>query len=256
MAAESGSEFDLAERERIRQALLSYMREHKIGTPTLAKRIEESHPKRMNLPLKTLQRFLGKLKPLPEEATAEEIERAKPLRSHDMALIICKAFVEKLPNKPTAMQALGEALHAVYGKLLHNVATVAGNTPDPTIGVYSVSAHEATISEITVTASRALTEDQAFLIVKETASSTSHRIYDGVLVSTGSAYLVVLKDRLMHTARVHALHLPSTGYDFHGIVYDNGPVREGGLAYALLPTSLVYHFNKSYDAGVFGGDND
>ena len=31
-----------------------------------------------------------------------------------MALIICKAFVEKLPNKPTPFQALGEALYAFY----------------------------------------------------------------------------------------------------------------------------------------------
>ena len=48
-----------------------------------------------------------------------------------MALTICKAFAEKLPNKPTAMHALGEALHAVYGK-----------APDILAGTYAVSAHE------------------------------------------------------------------------------------------------------------------
>jgi hypothetical protein len=107
----------------------------------------------MELPLKSLQRFLGKLKPLPEDATPEEIERAKPTRTHDMALIICKAFVEKLPDKPTAMQALGQALYAIYGK-----------QPDIKDGTYAVLAHDTTpLSYLSVTAPAG----QNFLMVKE-----------------------------------------------------------------------------------------
>ena len=53
------NEFDLTERERIRWALIDYMKAHKIGIPTLAARIKASHPREMEIPWKTLQRTLG-----------------------------------------------------------------------------------------------------------------------------------------------------------------------------------------------------
>ena len=54
----TGNEFDLTERERIRWALIDYMKAHRIGVPTLAARIKASHPREMEIPWKTLQRFL------------------------------------------------------------------------------------------------------------------------------------------------------------------------------------------------------
>ena len=36
------TEYDLAQRERMRQALLAYMKQHKIGVPRLAQRIKET----------------------------------------------------------------------------------------------------------------------------------------------------------------------------------------------------------------------
>ena len=65
-----------------------------------------------------------------------------------------------------------------------------------------VSAHETVLSQLTITA---LTDDPKFLIVKEITTSAYRRIYDGVLVFDGSSSLAILKDRLLHTARVHAL---------------------------------------------------
>jgi hypothetical protein len=44
----TGNEFDLSERERIRQALLAYMRENKVGVPTLAERIKNLTRERWN----------------------------------------------------------------------------------------------------------------------------------------------------------------------------------------------------------------
>ena len=93
-------EFDLTERERIRWALIDYMKAHKIGVPTLAARIKAPHPREMEIPWKTLQRFLA------------------GVRTHDMALTICKAFVEKLPNRPSAFQAIEQALYTLYNKSL------------------------------------------------------------------------------------------------------------------------------------------
>ena len=94
------NEFDLAERERIRWALIDYMKAHKIGVPTLASPDQSVSPARNGNPAgRRLQRTLGPLRP-PKDPTKEP---KRPTRTHDMALIICKAFVEKLPNKPTAM---------------------------------------------------------------------------------------------------------------------------------------------------------
>jgi hypothetical protein len=201
------TEYDLAERERIRQALLAYMREHKIGTPTLAKRIKASHPRHMEIPLKTLQRVL-----------------AGKIRTHDMALSICAAFVDKLPDRPLLFDALGEALHDVYAKEADVIA-----------GAYTVSAHEIVISELTIT-TRPRPEGavRKYHLVKEVTTASYRRIYDGVLVFAGRGATMLLKDRLMGGARVHGLHLNKD--HFHGFVYDNEPLENGGVPYQNIQT--------------------
>ena len=52
------TEYDLAQRERIRETLLAYMKEHKIGVPRLAARIKEAVHRNPEIPVKTLQRFM------------------------------------------------------------------------------------------------------------------------------------------------------------------------------------------------------
>lgn len=52
--------FDIAERDRMRSALLRYMQEHRIGVPSLQIRIAQAANRSADLvPLKTLQRFLA-----------------------------------------------------------------------------------------------------------------------------------------------------------------------------------------------------
>jgi hypothetical protein len=57
--AAQASEFDQRTRERIRRQLLAYAERHGIGAPTLRDRIEKSDDRGRELPLSTLQRFLG-----------------------------------------------------------------------------------------------------------------------------------------------------------------------------------------------------
>lgn len=198
-------DFDLTDRERIRWVLIDYMKAHKIGVPTLAARIKASHPREMEIPWKTLQRFLA------------------GIRTRDMVLTICAAFAEKLPNKPAAFQALGEALLAIYGE-----------NPNIPTGIYTVCADYIAISEITITAAA----DRAFRLAKETTASADRHIYDGVIVSDGSNRITILKDRLTHTARIHALKLhPEQG--IRGIVYDNGNLESGDIRYHLPPAAFA-----------------
>jgi hypothetical protein len=52
--------FDAAECELIRKKLIRYMKENGIGAPKLAARIKASHPREIEIPLSTLQRFLSR----------------------------------------------------------------------------------------------------------------------------------------------------------------------------------------------------
>jgi hypothetical protein len=174
--------YDAQERERIRAALIGYMKEHLIGVPALATRIRQSHPREMEIPLKTLQRFLaGK-------------------RTQDMALIICAAFVANLPNKPTALQALADSLNALYtitAKIEH-------------AGDYSLSAtFQREPSRIT------LTPSGLFLTVKEFIPP--HAIYDGLMFFAGPAIVALLRNRLMATLRMHVLHRDFIHGDLHHV---------------------------------------
>jgi hypothetical protein len=176
--------------DRIRTVLVAHMQQHHMGTPAAE---QLTH-----VPRRTVHRLI----------TGERV--------NDGALKLIEKFLGRLPNKPTAMQALGHALHAIYGK-----------PPDIRAGTYSVMAHKTVISEITITAPT----DQTFLFVKETTASTYRRIYDGVIVCDGSNRFAILKDRLMHTARLHALNLNPTAQSFRGVVYDNGNLESGDIQY-------------------------
>ena len=174
--------YDTRERERIRAALIGYMKEHLIGVPTLAKRIKEAHPRQMEIPLRTLQRFLA------------------GLRTNDMALDICAAFVENLPNKPTAWHALAEALNALY-----SITAKIDRA-----GEYSLSAtFQREPSRIT------LTPSGLFLTVKEFIPP--HTIYDGIMFFPGPANIAILRDRLMLTLRMHVLHRDFIHGDLHHV---------------------------------------
>ena len=90
------TEYDLAHRERIRETLLSYMKEHKIGVPRLAARIKEAVHRNPEIPVKTLQRFMK-----------------GEVRTIDMHVGFLAQFVEKASNiDPTPR--LGSALAAFY----------------------------------------------------------------------------------------------------------------------------------------------
>ena len=90
------TEYDLAQRERIRQTLLAYMKEHKIGVPRLAARIKETVHRNPEIPVKTLQRFMK-----------------GEVRTVDMHVGFLAQFVEKV-SKEDPTPRLGIALSAFY----------------------------------------------------------------------------------------------------------------------------------------------
>ncbi len=183
--------FDLAERELVRKKLIRYAKENGIGAGRLADRIKAANQLEPIIPVSTLQRFLG-----------------NRMRTNEPAVRLCYRFAESLVVSDSTA-ALGERLFVFYG---------AGNGRDYSgtyrseIGTADVAEPEfAGHSEINIAA------DTGFWRVTEkTAPDLNHAIYDGVLVCSGDAAVVVLKDRVAGVARNYMLWPESETLQGHG----------------------------------------
>jgi len=90
------TEFDALQRGLIRRKLIAYMKQHGIGVTRLAERIKAAHPRRPQIPVKSLGRFLD-----------------GRMRTEDRLVSFCAHFTEKMPD-PDPMVGLGLALSAVF----------------------------------------------------------------------------------------------------------------------------------------------
>lgn len=167
--------FSRAERELTRKKLIRYMEENGIGAPRLARRIQAVNFGRPEIPVKTLQRFL-----------------TGRMRTNDSSVALFYRFAASLPD-PDTITALGERLSLFYGP---------GNVRDYS-GIYACiptsfeKNHKSVINVIA---------DGEFCRVTEKKDpQLGHAIYDGVLVCSRDAAVVVLKDRQTDLARNYLL---------------------------------------------------
>ena len=161
------TEYDLAQRERIREMLLAYVKEHKIGIPTLAKRITETVHRNPTVPVKTLQRFMK-----------------GEVRTTDIQVGFLAQFVQKV-SKEDPTPRLGAALNAFY------------SSQDKIDWAGAFTLVEMQDHEPEKESSVEVTRDQGVWRVKEVSKDRSaHRVCDGALTSSGPAGVMVLRDRL------------------------------------------------------------
>ncbi len=117
------TQFNLAERERLRAALRNYMQENRIGVPTLQLRIADAADRSPDLlPLKTLQRFL-----------------ADCGRTNDAFLQPCFHFAQSLPGTGKSDDFARE-LAGYFGLLAAGEKGTPQSTPVRLAGRYKVSA--------------------------------------------------------------------------------------------------------------------
>jgi len=183
--------FDLAERELTRKKLIRYAKENGIGAGRLAKRIKAADLRETEIPVSTLQRFLGNL-----------------MRTNEPAVRLCYRFAESLAVSDSTA-ALGERLFVFYG---------AGNGRDYS-GTYrcDIRTTDAAETEFAGNSEINIAADTGFWRVTEkTAPDLDHAIYDGVLVCSGDAAVVVLKDRVAGVARNYMLWPESETLHGHG----------------------------------------
>jgi hypothetical protein len=170
------TEYDLAQREQLRQTLLAYMKEHKIGVPRLAARIKETVHRNPTVPVKTLQRFMK-----------------GEVRTIDMQVGFLIQFAEKV-SKVDPTPRLGFALTAFY------------SSKDKTdwSGAFTLSEADSSDrgEDDHYTSKIEITADQGAWRVKEVSNTGgSYQIYDGVLSTSGPTMLIVMKHRLIGLPR-------------------------------------------------------
>ena len=155
------TEYDLAQRERIRQTLLAYMKEHKIGVPRLAARIKETVHRNPEIPVKTLQRFMK-----------------GEVRTIDMHVGFLAQFVEKVSKEDPTLR-LGFALSAFYS--YQGQDRLVGH-----IRSRGVADRREAGSGDDYRSKIEIVLDQGTWRVKEVADyRRSHDVYDGAMTSSG-----------------------------------------------------------------------
>lgn len=163
--------FDQAQREAIRTALLAYMKQHGIGVPRLGDRIKKHAPFGTQIPVKTLQRFL-----------------ANKFWTNDTYVGVLHNFVQA-NAQPDSIIAAGEGLSRFYGgPPLHDYS-----------GSFTVYTSGAGVSELTAR------REANYWRVKEVYVLAGRSVFDGILIGCGYAALFVLKDRLAGLPRTYTV---------------------------------------------------
>jgi hypothetical protein len=187
-------EFDRTTRDSVRRKINQYMTDHGIGVPKLALRIAEANPRKPDIPVKTLQRFL-----------------AGRHRTNDMYVRFFQHFAQALPDADPIGE-LGRAMAAFHD----------GDDNDRFVGHYTLifnGRHSAggTFDVASLTA----TADEKFCRATERFILPRSIISDGVLISRGNTAIIFLQDRL-------------TGGATHYFLTDDGQSQSAFGAAALF----------------------
>lgn len=185
-------EHDREARARIRNKLLHYMREHRIGAPELTARIYAAQvpQQKKSVGISTVQRFL-----------------ANKVRTVESYVGMFERFTKDFPS-PDPLREIGKSMAAFYG------------TPSAKdyAGVYSGNGVLVSLRkdfERPFNSQVVISSDAEFWRITERTGHPDHAIYDGVLVCSGKAVIAVMKDRLAGLPRTYTVW-PRSDDELHG----------------------------------------
>jgi hypothetical protein len=169
-------EHDREARDRIRNRLLHYMREHGIGAPELTARIYAAQEikQQTSVGISTVQRFL-----------------ANKVRTVESYVDMFERFVEKFPS-PDLIGALGKAMAEFY--VSDDVDRFAGD-------YQSAFSYEMDDSRDGFNSSLAIKGDNKFCRVVEQSEGRKWLICEGVLVCKNQTAIMTLHDKLTQVSR-------------------------------------------------------
>lgn len=243
---------DKAERDRIRETLLRYMRDNRFGVPRLQQLIADANGTAIdNIPIKTLQRFLGDTH-----------------RSNDMIVRHCARFAAGLPEADP-VTALGDQLASFLGvwhsgqasrplpaDLAGSFSARAERTPKPGLRIRSHDGTARTLikdepldyvpfSNVEID----LLPGRTFASVREAVfnwdrhaapppeaqgTTTPRRAYEGVVIHPNGSLFVLLRNVLTGAPRIYWLdRTPGNGLAGYGheapVSLDARPLDGGKL---------------------------
>jgi hypothetical protein len=193
-------------RARIRGVLLAHAKENQLSVDKLFQalcRADRQTAQTVGFSFKTFQRFL-----------------ADTHRVGDDVVAACARFAKGLPNRSSSFDALGSALYATYKiPLMTDIA-----------GSYTLNSNGKSLARVTISPPYG----GDFSLVTEHLLGRMHRLFDGVLVRTGSDnYFCLLKDRSMRTP--HTITIRAN----EAVVYDFCPLLHPGQPYILRTGKLT-----------------
>ena len=207
------TEYDSAHREQIRQALLSYMKEHKIGVPRLAARIKETVHRNPEIPVKTLQRFMK-----------------GEVRTIDMHVGFIAQFADKI-SKTDAAPRLGSALNAFY--LSADKVDWSGIFAAETTLTYDEPLAGFLKGEMDHTRIEIRRDQGAWRATETCLLRGPISIFEGAMTTSGAAIIIVSKHRLTGFPRVITVSKQDRNV-FEGIV------NEAYIPYKLMANVSPY----------------
>lgn len=182
--------FDVESRARIRSALKAYMKSNNLGVPTLWERVLDADPKKREISLPTLQRFV-----------------AGKHRTSDMAVEMCARMLRAerfaIPDEPDSPTDLfGHAL----GQFLspNQSDDFEAQDLDELVGTYRPAEQGFPIVHVKIGASKhkgvaQITEEHVIM-----APDVVHR-YDGAMVCRAGGFFGLVRNRVTAVPRVYWL---------------------------------------------------
>lgn len=215
-------------RDLTRAALREYMRTHRIGVPALKDRIESSDPKRRELPLSSLQRFIAgtHVTSTHHVALCHEFARELPYYGKDAAIVQTGVALEAFLSAPSAEPDLADLKARLHELFAGEYGVYRHSRSEFPLGFLRAKS-DAPLSSLTV---RAIPGARYFEVTERIDSpggepgTVTRETYEGVAVFNGIQVHFLLRDSLTHIPRMLSLtglvideHAPviMTGESFH-----------------------------------------
>lgn len=192
--------FDETTRALIRQKLLHYMRRHRIGVPALAKRVTDVAPRKQEIPIKTLQRFL-----------------AGHIWTIDSYVSLFQRFAENLPD-PDPIGSLGKAMAGFY----------RATDSQHLAGEYTLTIGYATDPQrVPFAGPMTVTPDDGFCrVVARLETTLNYFFNEGVLVSDGKSAVLSLRDKMTNAPKHFFLKGNTESHSGNGVIVKFDPHAE------------------------------
>ncbi|SPH17906.1 hypothetical protein DEA8626_01434 [Defluviimonas aquaemixtae] len=211
--------FDVEHRAQIRAAIKAYMKANRIGVPTLWDRLSIADPKKREISLPTLQRFVRGTH-----------------HTADMVVEMCVHLLraEDFPVAPESPALnFGPALARFHGAAETDHVPIKAALREALTGTYlEVRSREAAQDGIRLELTITTSEDERFMIADEinrTEAGFSLSEHEGALIVSGGLVYIALRDKLTGSPKSYYLERLKAHESYPGTYLRGHVIAEAGF---------------------------